>query len=86
MSAIGLGWLYVGWRAVLFETNYGLMQQSPIEIKERLLKALDKEYNVRIELVCDVKILYYYKLLAVGPCVDCQCDTCYVYKVYFPIL
>ncbi|CAH1388559.1 unnamed protein product [Nezara viridula] len=46
MSAIGLGWLYVGWGAVLFETNYGLMQQSPIEIKERLLKALDKEYNV----------------------------------------
>lgn len=47
MSAIGLGWLYVGWGAVLFETNYGLMQHSPFEIKERLLKALDKEYNVR---------------------------------------
>uniref|UniRef100_A0A1B6CIZ2 Mediator of RNA polymerase II transcription subunit 26 n=2 Tax=Clastoptera arizonana TaxID=38151 RepID=A0A1B6CIZ2_9HEMI len=46
MSAISAGWLYVGWGAVNFETNYGLMQQSPSEIKEKLLKALDKEYNV----------------------------------------
>lgn len=47
MSAITAGWLYVGWGAPLFETYYGLMQHSPSEIKERLLKALDKEYNVR---------------------------------------
>ncbi|XP_054274076.1 uncharacterized protein LOC128994704 [Macrosteles quadrilineatus] len=46
MSAISVGWLYVGWGAVTFETNYGLMQQSPPEIKEKLLKALDREYNV----------------------------------------
>lgn len=49
MSAISAGWLYVGWGAVTFETNYGLMQQSPPEIKEKLLKALDKEYNVRFD-------------------------------------
>lgn len=49
MSAISAGWLYVGWRAVIFETNYGLMQLSPLEIKEKLLKALDKEYNVRFD-------------------------------------
>lgn len=49
MSAISARWLYVGWGAVTFETNYGLMQQSPPEIKEKLLKALDKEYNVRFD-------------------------------------
>lgn len=41
-------WLYVGCGAVQSETQYGLMQHSPSEIKEKLLKALDKEYNVRL--------------------------------------
>lgn len=50
MSAISAGWMYVGWGAVSFETIYGLMQQSPSDIKEKLLKALDKEYNVRFDL------------------------------------
>ncbi|KAG8287458.1 transcription coregulator activity protein [Homalodisca vitripennis] len=45
MSAISARWLYVGWGAVTFETNYGLMQLSPPEIKEKLLRALDKDYN-----------------------------------------
>jgi len=56
MSAISVGWLYVGWGAVTFETNYGLMQQSPPEIKEKLLKALDKEYNV-VDMVTVLEIV-----------------------------
>lgn len=48
MSAISVSWLDVSWGAVFIETNYGLMQHSYIEIKDRLLKALDSEYNVSI--------------------------------------
>lgn len=38
------------YRGVLFffETNYGLMQHSCNEIRDRLLNALDSEYNVSI--------------------------------------
>lgn len=50
MSAICHRWLFIGRSAVFFETTYGLMQQSPSEIKEKLLRALDTEYNVRIHL------------------------------------
>uniref|UniRef100_A0A1B6MCS2 Mediator of RNA polymerase II transcription subunit 26 n=1 Tax=Graphocephala atropunctata TaxID=36148 RepID=A0A1B6MCS2_9HEMI len=56
MSAISAGWLYVGWGAVTFETNYGLMQLSPPEIKEKLLRALDKEYNV-VDMVTVLEIV-----------------------------
>lgn len=56
MSAISAVWLYVGWGAVHFETNYGLMQHSPFEIKEKLLKALDKEYNV-VDMAAVVEIV-----------------------------
>ncbi|XP_075229700.1 uncharacterized protein LOC142329191 [Lycorma delicatula] len=56
MSAISAVWLYVGWGAVHFETNYGLMQHSPSEIKEKLLKALDKEYNV-VDMAAVVEIV-----------------------------
>uniref|UniRef100_A0A1B6J202 Mediator of RNA polymerase II transcription subunit 26 n=1 Tax=Homalodisca liturata TaxID=320908 RepID=A0A1B6J202_9HEMI len=56
MSAISARWLYVGWGAVTFETNYGLMQLSPPEIKEKLLRALDKEYNV-VDMVTVLEIV-----------------------------
>ncbi|XP_065207674.1 mediator of RNA polymerase II transcription subunit 26-like [Planococcus citri] len=46
MSAISVSWLNVSWGAVYIETNYGLMQHSPKEITNKLLGALDSEYNV----------------------------------------
>lgn len=51
MSAISVSWLNVSWGAVYFETNYGLMQHSYIEIINKLLRALDSEYNVSIIFV-----------------------------------
>lgn len=48
MSAISVRWLSISWGAVIFETNYGLMQHSHFEIKNKLLNALDEDYNVSV--------------------------------------